>query len=419
MPSTRTPATADDPPRIVPRVVEHAATRPVLRIPDGALRGLLAGAEAVLLSWLVVVIPAIATYVATAAAPSLGSAGWLEAARVGTAAWLLGHGGAITVEGLELTLIPLGVTLLAVALTAGSVRRARLPGWPPAVIAAVVYVLFTVLFVVFAGVPGAARALVGAVVVAVAGVLIGLPGAALPAGARAAAAKIPDLVRLALGGAGRALGVHLLLATAAVVTAVVVQFAQVRDLHEGLHPDVVSGIVLVGAQVLVLPNLIVYAASFLLGPGFAVGEGTSFTPTGVEAGPLPVVPALGALPGPEGLAAQLPALGLVGLVAGLVLGAWSARRLRSRPVWQAAAAVGGAAVLAAAGMALLGVLASGGVGPGRMSVVGIDPLAAGLAMLWQVAASAALVVALVHERTVELARRLGQGVRSWWAEVRA
>ncbi|WP_139177540.1 DUF6350 family protein [Ruania alba] len=344
-----TPPPASAPPRIAPRVVEHASNNRVLRLPEGALRGLLAGAEAALLSWLVVVVPAIAAYVATASAPALGSAGWLEAARIGTAAWLLGHGAAISVGELSINLVPLGITLLGIALTAGSVRRARLAGWIPGAIAAGIYVLLAVLFVAFAGVPGAARAIAGALVVAVLGVAVGLPAAARPAWVTSAVGTIPAWGRIAVRAGWRALAVHLVLATAVLVAALVTQLDQVRELHDGLGPDLVSAVVLVLAQLLVVANLVVYAAAFLLGPGFWVGAGTVFSPSGVEAGPLPLVPVLGGLPGPDHLAGQLPALGLVGLVAGAVVGLWLMRALRERSLGAAVAAVILTAVLAAGG----------------------------------------------------------------------
>ena len=84
--------------------------------PDGASRALLAGVEAAVLGFLCLVVPAIASYVATAAAPALGDATWLDAAAVGSAVWRLGHGGLVSLAGVTITLVPLGVTALAVGL---------------------------------------------------------------------------------------------------------------------------------------------------------------------------------------------------------------------------------------------------------------------------------------------------------------
>src|SRR5699024_11817385 len=98
-------------------------------LPDSWLRGVLAGAEGVLGTWLLVVIPSIAVYIATAAAPELGSASWLEAGQIGTGVWLAAHGAHLEVGEATFTLLPLGVTLLALALTAAAIRRAALEAW--------------------------------------------------------------------------------------------------------------------------------------------------------------------------------------------------------------------------------------------------------------------------------------------------
>src|SRR5699024_6033111 len=91
----------------------------------------------------VVVVPAIATYVATASSPELGSAHWVGAARVGTVAWLLAHGAAPSVAQATISVVPLGLTLVAFALLVGSVRRARLASWAAGGFAALAYVAFT------------------------------------------------------------------------------------------------------------------------------------------------------------------------------------------------------------------------------------------------------------------------------------
>src|SRR5690625_1463773 len=106
------------------RVVEPAETPRRLHLPHQWLRALVAGAEAAVLSWLVVVVPAIATYVATASSPELGSAHWEGAARVGTVAWLLAHGAAPSVAQATISVVPPGLTLAAFDLL-GSWRLRR------------------------------------------------------------------------------------------------------------------------------------------------------------------------------------------------------------------------------------------------------------------------------------------------------
>ncbi|WP_022917689.1 DUF6350 family protein [Ruania albidiflava] len=399
------------------RVVEPAGAPPRIQLPDQWLRGLLAGGEAAVLSWLVVAVPAIATYVATASAPELGSAGWLEAARVGTAAWLLGHGAAITLGELTITLMPLGITLVALGVLAASVRRAHLGSWASGGFAAAGYLLLTTAFVAFAATPGGVQGLLGAVGVTVCGVAIGLRGAPAPAWWAKTTAKIPGWVSDAVALAWRLVLVQVALATVATVWMIVANLGAITELHDQLGPDAVSAVVLVLAQLLVLPNLVLWAGAYLLGSGFAVGADTVFSPSVIEAGPLPLVPVLGALPEPDGLLGQLPVLGLVGLLSGLVAGVWLARRMRGRGAVSMLAAVAGAAALAGLVLAGFTALAAGGVGPGRMATMGGDWLAVGVAMAWQAAAAAGVVIVLAHPITAAGARRLRAAAGVWWEQV--
>lgn len=408
------------PPSIPPRVVEHDAA-PRARgerrhLPEHTLRGAVAGAEAAIGSWLVVVVVTVAGYVATAAAPELGTATWLDAARVGSAIWLLGHGGGVQLGGAEVTIVPIGVTLLGLAGVATSVRRARLLGWWPPVAAIGVYTLLAGGFLAFAGTPGSWRGVLGAALVAVTGCLVAQRGRH-PAELTRLLGRLPAEVRAGLGGAARALVVVLALGLVALTLALVLGFSQVRQVHDSLVPDTASSVVMVVAQLLLLPTLVVWATAFVVGPGFAVGAGTAFAPTGIEAGPLPVVPLLGALPEPGSAAGSLGLLVLAGVGAGIAVGVWLRRR-HSLALLPAAVAVLTTGVTTALSVAALAWLSSGAVGPGRMAVVGPDALATGLAVGWQITLGVALVVLPTHPRTWQAARGGWSALRTWWATVR-
>jgi hypothetical protein len=418
-------STTTRPPTIPPRVIEHEAygsggRRPTFRLPEHSVRGLLAGAEAVLLGWLVLVIPAVAAYVATAAAPALGEAGWLEAARVGTAGWLLGHGALFTVGGFQISLVPIGITALSVFLMSAAVRRARLAGWAALLIASATYVVVTGLLVAFAEVDGAARALAGALAVAVAGSLLGQRGRypRLPDGVSRLVEAVPDWFVLGLRAGVRILVALTVLSLVAVVAAVVVSFDQILDLQAGLHTDGVSTVIAVFAQLLLVPTLMMWALAFVAGPGFAVGEGTAFTPTGIDAGPLPVVPVLGALPEPGSVVGELGLVAVLWVLVGAAVGWWLHRASADADLPRSLAAVVVAVALTAAAVAVAVGAGSGGIGPGRMAVVGADPVAVALAVGWQVLLGAVVVVVLGHPTTARALHALRGVVRSWWGEVR-
>ena len=95
-----------------------------------------------------------------------------------------------------------------------------------------------------------------------------------------------------------------------------------------LTPGVVGAALLLLAQLGYLPNAVIWAIAFTLGPGFAFGTGTVVAPTGSALGTLPAFPLLAALP--PGCMARCP--GAVGRDAGLALPRGSVRRPACRPV---------------------------------------------------------------------------------------
>lgn len=408
------------PPRIPPRVVEHDDPREPRRVswrpPARALRGALAGAEAAIGSWLVVAVVTIAGYVATAAAPELGAATWVDAARVGSAIWLLGHGGALELTGVSITLVPLGVSLVALVGMATSLRRVRPATWWPVGAAVLCYTALAAGFAALAATPGSWRGVLGAPVLAALGALIAMRGR-FPAGTRTALDRVPMPVRVGLGAGAVGAALLLALGLATVIAAVAVGFPRVMELHAALVPDGVSSVIMVLAQIMLLPTLVLWAVGFLMGPGFAVGEGTSFSPGGIDAGPLPVVPVLGALPEPDSLVGSLGFIVVLGVLVGAVVGLWVRRR--AAPLAQTAIAVVVSALTAALAIAALVALSSGSVGPGRMAEVGPDAMAVGVAVVWQIALGAAVTALAVHPETRTVFGRVGEAVGSWWAGVRS
>lgn len=365
-------------------------------LPESWLRGILAGAEGVLGTWLLLIVPAIAVYIATAAAPELGTASWTEAARLGTGVWLAAHGAHLEVGDAVLTLMPLGVTLVALGLTTAAIRRAALDTWAGLGLAAAAYTAGSFLLTLVAGVPGAARAVLGALLLAL--LAVGLaarndpPRLAAPLeqglrrfraarrtwieehpqaeGIQRALAHASAAIRTGVGTAIRAVTGIGILALIGIVVTFVLGLPLVLSVHSRLETDVVSAVVLGGAQILMVPTFVIWGAAYLSGAGFSLGQGTIYSPTEVISGPLPAMPVLGALPNPEG--APLPLLGyvyiLLGVLAGWYLYRSLTRRYSAEPPWGAALAGTAVAVLVvSATLLLLSTLATGGFGPGRFS----------------------------------------------------
>ncbi|WKK71976.1 DUF6350 family protein [Rathayibacter oskolensis] len=206
----------------------------------------------------------------------------------------------------------------------------------------------------------------------------------------------PSLVLASLRGG--ALAASAVIGAAGVIVAVllVVNYSSVVALYEGLGGEALGGLALTLGQLAFLPNLVVWAASWLVGPGFAIGAGSSVGPAGTLLGPVPSIPMLAALPQGDLAFGFLGVL--VPLLAGFVAG-WRLRRAviegldgRSLLRW-AAAAAGGIGVVGGLLLGLLAWFSAGSAGPGRLVQVGPDPLLVGAVAALELAVAAGIGLA--------------------------
>jgi len=186
----------------------------------------------------------------------------------------------------------------------------------------------------------------------------------------------PDHVRTILstslrGGAIAAAGLFAV-ASLATTFAIVVSFADIITLYEGLHTEVLGGVAVTIGQLALLPNVVIWAASWLIGPGFAIGTGSTVSPLATSLGPIPAIPILGALPSGEfefGFVGVLAPV-IVGFLVAAVLGPRIAADLRRREIALVALGIG------FTGAAIIGILvwaSAGSAGPGRLEQVGPQP----------------------------------------------
>jgi hypothetical protein len=343
---------------------------------------------------------------------------WLVFWRAAADTWLVGHGVNLTVSldpltasslGLpgaavpfQVTIAALGFALLAILLGVRTGLRAALTPYRQAgVIAAVLtYGILATAITLSAGSalvrPSIWQGILLPTFVFGLGVVVGAGvGQARAADetsdstARAIRAWVSGLAPALRSGAASALragtaAAALVLATAAVTLAVLVllNFGTVIGLYEGLQAGALGGAALTIAQLAFLPDLVIWAASWLVGPGFAIGTGSSVSPVGTQLGPIPSLPLLGVLP-PGNLA-----LGFLGLLVPVLAGFIAAVVVHSRPLQQptsgetlAGRPSGGWLFLTALGtgavagieLGLLAWASSGAAGPGRLHDVGPDP----------------------------------------------
>lgn len=168
----------------------------------------------------------------------------------------------------------------------------------------------------------------------------------------------------------------LLLAAAGVAFTVLLlaRFADVVALDESLDAGVLGGFVLTCLQILAMPTFVVWAAAWLVGAGTSLGTGSVTGPFAGQAGPLPALPVLGAVPvDPPSWAAAVLVVPVLAGFAAAVLVRHAGARDSAVPLGLVAGVVAGLAIGA------LVAASSGAAGPGRFVSVGPDAvLAAGL-----------------------------------------
>lgn len=356
--SARTQPILDDPPFLPP----------VLIAIGGGLASVLAGAllvgAMVLVGWWGAVSVSVPAMLAT-----IGGV------------WVLGNGGPFVVDGLRLTLLPLGLTAMFAGLCAATAafayqqavrarplpaqRRRRL-GW--ILVAgqlALGYGIGAAAIALAVGVPVLA-VLPGAIGIALAG---GLFGAWWRSGHRLGG---PGWVRAAAKGAVAGGCALMALAAVALAVALIQGEPRIATLEQELGFDAAGTVVWAVIGVLYLPTLLGWVAAWLLGAGFSLGEGSLVAPWATQLGLLPTVPVFGALPadGVGGLEPWLIAGVLAGLVAGGTAAAAVARGEEKFGVVGMLLSGSLAGLLAGVGFLGWAALSRGALGSDRFATVG-------------------------------------------------
>ncbi|GAA1133580.1 cell division protein PerM [Nocardioides aquiterrae] len=337
---------------------------------------------------------------------ALGVVGWFladagahgaprDGLRVGALGWLLAHGSGLHVQGVAVTVVPLGLTALAAwsvwqlghrvgdSVSGHGPDAERIADGERDWTVATATLCFTAGYAAVAIVtlrlaatpetaPSLARVLLWSMLLCL---TFGLAAIAIGSGRAAIwAALLPPSARAAGATCLRVLGAYLAVAAVAFAAALVVDFGTAINVMSRLHTGAGDAAVYTALTATVVPNATLFSASYLLGPGFAVGAGTLVSPTLVQIGALPMFPLLAALPDNGPTPAWTAYLvGLAPVVAALA----AARSQRRNPTlrWEEGALRGCAGgVLAGVLLGILAAVSGGAVGPGRMRVLGPESL---------------------------------------------
>ncbi|PSL04668.1 hypothetical protein CLV30_105134 [Haloactinopolyspora alba] len=396
-------------------------TRPLLRRDEPAwgsrvpwLAAIAAAGWALVATFAMSVLPAMAIWISEGAGAPMG-----DPLRFGARVWLAAHRTGQDVAGADFTIAPLGLTIVFVLLMYRSARWAAHSAGVSGRRGTIAVVLPAVLtYALGAGiiagmgataevsaVPLEAVCWAGAWSCAAAVVGVAHEADLLPRWY----GRLPLLVRAALAGAAAALAGLIAVGAVLATVSAVANSGQVGALARALDAGVLGGAVLAVGGALIMPNAVIWAMSFALGPGFAVGTGTSVAPGGVELGPVPAVPALGALPADlPGPAIWLVLAGpvLAGVLAGLVSYARLAPGDDGRPALvPVLGTAAGAGVAAAIGAGTLALLSGGTAGAARLTEIGPVPWQTAAATLGFVSVTATVTVLLLRWQGGSAARR--------------
>lgn len=315
--------------------------------------------------------------------------------RVGAMGWLLAHGSGVVVHGVAVTIVPLGVSALCawavwrVAHRVGDAISGHGPDadgiadgerdWTVAIASfgfTAGYAVVALVTCRLAGSaetsPSAVRVLLWTIVLTAAfgWTALATGSGRLPIWAPTA----PPWLRAAFTGGLRILACVLVVSTAVFLVALVSDFGAAVNVMSRLHTSAGDATIYTLLTITLVPNAGVFAASYLLGPGFLVGAGTLVSPTLVSLGPVPMFPLLAALPdnGPTpAWTAYAVAVPPLVAVAGAI---WAQRRTPTLR-WDEGAVRGGVGgVLAGLLLGVITAVSNGAVGPGRMRAVGPDAM---------------------------------------------
>jgi hypothetical protein len=410
---------------------DRVRSAPVEAPPASALTGVplrlgaaLAGATAALVSMMLMVLPVLLAWVSS----PQSSVPWPRALSVGSCIWLLANGVQLSSGPAAISLMPMLLTTIPLFVATVSARRilSQLDDQRPPRLGRWAYIRrdvveasggFTLGYAAVGLVAALATAgdplhasvlgsVMGTAVVGAASAMIALLrefgsqiGSVAPEFAGWLDSRVPIHLRRAIRPG--LWGVFAIFGAGVALTLVMVVFhlGRIGRLYDALGADPVGIVLLSLGQLMVLPNVGLWAASWTAGAGFSLGQGTAITWSHSNPGLLPLVPGLGAIPAPGPLVTGLWLSALIPVAAGALVG-WRALHVVARlSSWRAKAETAGwACLIAALVLTLACSLAGGSVGAARLTGLGAPSLAFGAMVLGELLVGASAVVGLSHLR---------------------
>lgn len=383
--------------------VTTVSARPTIRValPQGWARSMLSGIEAALLGWALVVVPTLIAYAAVSSNQWMVSTTWEDAFHFASDLWGASLGARVVSGDVSYRAVPLLFVLLLIALTKLLLLQGRrfspasqwmaIPG-------------FTVTALLLAGGIGTHVSVWGALPLAI---MIPLIAAAWEV-ARAPKNlelrfELPRWVSVGVCTGWRASWVLAVYGGLFLLLSVTQSWSQIRGIDQLLlSTSMVDSIMIVLAQLLFIPNAIVWALSWLSGPGFYLGSDALHSPASAPVGPIPAIPLFGATP--SSAPGNWVVLALI--VFGVALGVYLRLRKGSESLLDDLFQGGIAAVVIAAVYLVTSLGSALVLGNGRLAFLGPRMSLSALCLFVEVAFGILLTVALSHPVSVAWAREV-------------
>ena len=383
--------------------VTTVSARPTIRValPQGWARAVLSGIEAALLGWALVVVPTLIAYAAVASNQWLVSTTWEDAFHFASDLWGAALGAQVVSGEVSYRAVPLLFVLLLIGLTKLLLLQGRRF---PAAAQWMAVPGFAVTALLLAGGIGTHVRVFGTFPLAIAIPLIA---------AAWEVASAPHSLELRLEmpqwlSSGVRIGWRASWVLAAygglfLLISVTQSWSRIRGIHELLLPtSTIDSTMITLAQVLFIPNAIVWALSWLAGPGFFMGSDALHSPASAPTMPIPAIPLFGATP----VSAPGNWVVFALIVFGVGVGVFVRLRRGSESLLDDLYQGGIAAVVVAVVYLVTSLASALVLGNGRLAFLGPRMSLSALCLFAEVALGILLTVAVSHPVSVAWAREL-------------
>lgn len=361
----------------------------VIRPPRGWVRISIAAVEVAFMSWALPVAVALVAFLLTASNPWMMEVDWNSAIGIGADAWALSYFSPLTVSGVSIDLIPLGLTLLHFGLARIGLWRAKAESWTAAAFFIPVYIATVAVLSALSHTHShLGWTVLGALVI----VTLAWLSAFSQWDERPPWWDRVDLYRRGVVDGLILTALIGCLGLVSLVVGIVSAWSRVLSVQELLHASVGDLVLAWLAQLAYLPNLVAAVASWVAGPGFFTGIHAVHTPSRSPVEPIPSVPVLGALPHTT--------IGIwvvaIPIVLGVVFSFYFIRRRREESLVGQLTHAATALVVVTVVTTLWMWLSTGGVWSGRMALFGPRWAFSGVLLALEVAGSALFVSVVSH-----------------------